>query len=141
MRHRNKKNILNRNASYKNALVKNLAASLILYESVKTTAAKARVLKDYTEKLITRAKDNTLTTSRKLLKKLPTKNAVNKLLEVIAPKFKNKRGGCIRINKLTHRKGDGASLVLVEFIEKFEEISDSKLAKKIIKHAEKDGKN
>ncbi|MFH1457529.1 MAG: 50S ribosomal protein L17 [Patescibacteria group bacterium] len=114
----NKKNkkTLGRKVGPRRALTKNLIQSLVLYEKIKTTETKAKYIKPKIEKIITRASENTLHNRRELMKKIPTKNAVNKLLEVIGPRYKERNGGCVRIVKLGERKGDGAKMAQIEFV-------------------------
>ncbi len=116
MRHRKTTPKLGRPAGQRRALLKNLANSLILYERIQTTEAKAKALKPYLEKMITRAKVDSLHNRRQLLKILPTKNAVKKMFEVIGPKYKNHQGGYLRITKLEPRQGDAAKMAIIEFV-------------------------
>lgn len=116
MRHRKKGKILDRKIAPRQALLRNLATSIIIYEKVKTTKAKAKVVKPIVEKLITIAKTNNLTSRRQLLQTLYHKKAVNKALEVLGPKYKDRKGGYTRIINLGPRKGDGAEMVYIEFV-------------------------
>ncbi|MEK7166860.1 MAG: 50S ribosomal protein L17 [Patescibacteria group bacterium] len=116
MRHRKKGKILDRKSGPRIALLKNLADSFIIHEKIKTTEAKAKVLRGVAEKLITIGKENNLTTYRKLLAYLPTKVAAKKVLEKLGPKYKEKNGGYTRIIKLNRRKGDAAAMVQIEFV-------------------------
>jgi large subunit ribosomal protein L17 len=116
MRHRNKKKILGREKAPKKALLRSLATSLILYEKIKTTQAKAKVLRPFIEKLITRGKKNDLNTRRQLKKFLYKENAVKKVLEVLSPRYKERKGGYTRIIKLSARQGDGAKMAIIEFV-------------------------
>lgn len=116
MRHQNKTKILGRKIGPRKALTKTLAGQVILYEKVKTTSAKAKVLKSYVEKLITKSRKNDISTMRYLKTKLNSLSAVKKLLEVYGPQFKDKKGGYLRIVKADKRKGDGAEIVYLEII-------------------------
>ena len=116
MRHRKKKIILDRKKAPREAMIKNMAASLILYEKIKTTPAKAKAVRALVERLITRGKKNDLAARRYLIKYLPVENAIKKTLEVLSPKYKERPGGCTRIVKLGPRKGDGAEMVIIEFV-------------------------
>ena len=116
MRHRHSKKALDRKTGPRVALIKGLAQSLVLYEKIKTTEAKARVLRPIVEKMVTEAKIDTLHHRREAMKELPTKNAVKKLFEVLGPRFKERKGGYLRIVKLGERKGDGAKMVQIEFV-------------------------
>lgn len=116
MRHQSSKKQLARNYKQRKALLRNLATSLVLYEKIKTTKSKAKVLKPKVEKMVTQAGLNTLHNRRELMKRLMTKGAVDKMLEVIGPKYKDKKGGYLRIVKIGERQGDGASMCAVEFV-------------------------
>lgn len=116
MRHRNKKTTLDRKTGPRKALLKGLIANFIIYEKIETTEAKAKAIKPKVEKLITIAKINNLTTRRRLLKELPTKNTVEKVLDVLGPRYKERPGGYTRIVKIGVRKGDGAEMVQISFV-------------------------
>jgi large subunit ribosomal protein L17 len=116
MRHRKTTPKLGRPTAHRKSLIKNLANSLILYEKIKTTEAKAKTLKPILEKMITKAGTDSLHSRRELLKVLPTKNSVKKMFEVIGPKYKSRKGGYLRITKLDPRKGDGAKMAIIEFV-------------------------
>ncbi len=116
MRHRKSGKILDRKVGPRKALIKNLAQSVILYEKVKTTQAKAKAVRPYVERLVTIAKEPTLANRRLLLRRLPTENAVRKLIEVLGPRYKGRAGGYTRITKLGFRAGDRAAVSLVEFV-------------------------
>ncbi len=114
MRHRKKLKI-GRGNDHRRKLLKSLASSFILYEKITTGLQNAKATKAYTEKLITRAKDNTLANRRILLSKL-TPMATKKTLEVLGPKYKERKGGYTRMVKLQHHLS-GLSKVLLEFVE------------------------
>ncbi len=116
MKHLKKGKTLGRKRDPRRLLLKNLAESLILYEKIETTEAKAKLLRPLVEKLITRAKVNNLHNRRILLSRLPTENSVNKLLEVLGPRYKDRPGGYTRIVKLGSRQGDGAKMVIIELV-------------------------
>lgn len=116
MRHRKKGKILSRKRAHRQAMLANLAASLILYEKIDTTLAKAKVLRPFIERIITKAKQGDLASRRQLLKVLPVKRAVNKCLEVIGPKYKDRQGGYVRIIRLGSRRGDGAEIARIELV-------------------------
>ncbi|MBI4268484.1 50S ribosomal protein L17 [Candidatus Uhrbacteria bacterium] len=116
MRHRSKKITLDRKAGPRRALLKNLATSLILYEKVKTTESKAKALRPYIERLITKGKKNTLQSRRALLRVLPIENAVKKVLEELGPRYAQRPGGYTRITKLGVRQGDAARVARIEFV-------------------------
>ncbi len=116
MRHRKKGKKLNLSKDRREALLKNLATSVILYEKVKTTEAKAKAVRPIVEKLITIGKKGNLSAQRQLLSYLPDRNAVRKIMEEFAKKYKDKPGGYIRIYKIGYRAGDKAKMVYIELI-------------------------
>lgn len=116
MRHKMKKVTLDRKAAPRKALLSGLAVSLILYDKIITTKAKAQVTRSIVEKMVTKAKKNTLVSRRELLGALHSKNAVKKLMEVIGPRYATRKGGFTRVVSLNVRKGDGAQEALVEFV-------------------------
>jgi len=116
MRHRKKGKILDRKAGPRKALLRGLAVSLILYEKMQTTKAKAKTVKPIVEKLITHGKENTLAARRYLLKYLYKEAAVKKVLEVISPRYKDRKGGYTRIINVGRRQGDAAEIVQIELV-------------------------
>ena len=116
MRHKKTTKILDRKIGPRKALIKNLAGQLIVFEKVRTTKAKAKVIKPYVEKLVTKSENNDLVTKRYLKTKLNLDNAIKKLLEVYGPKFKERKGGYLKIIKADTRKGDGAEMVYITFV-------------------------
>lgn len=108
-------------ASQQKHLLSNLAASLFEHGAIKTTDAKAKLLRPYAEKIITKAKAGTVADRRAVLKLIPQKDVVAYLFDELAPKFENREGGYTRIIKLDNRSGDNApmsqiSLVLEETV-------------------------
>lgn len=102
-------------------LLSNLAASLFEHGAIKTTDAKAKMLRPYAEKIITKAKSGTLNDRRAVLKLIPRKDVVSHLFDELGPKFANRDGGYTRTVKLDNRSGDNApmsqiSLVLEETV-------------------------
>lgn len=116
MRHQKNKVTLDRKTAARRSLLANLAESLVLYEKIKTTRAKAKAARSLVERLITKAKTPTLAARRELMKTLYTENAIKKLMEVIGPRYKDRNGGYTRIVLLKNRKGDGAEEVIVELV-------------------------
>ena len=116
MRHRNVNKILDRKAGPRKALLRGLATDLVLYEKIKTTDAKARVIRSIAERLITKGKANNLAARRYLLKYLYGDNAVKKVLEVLSPRYKDRKGGYTRIIKIARRSGDAAKIAQIELI-------------------------
>ena len=116
MRHRKVTKILDRKKAPRKAMLENLAVSLILYEKIKTTEAKAKALKPLIERLITKSKVKSVHTKQQLNRVLPDKKAVQKALDVLGPRYKERKGGYCRIIKIGPRKGDGALLVQIELV-------------------------
>lgn len=130
-----KKNVfgrkLKRDKNERTALFKALMSSLVLKESIKTTEAKAKAIKPEIEKLVTKAKLAEKGASRVLEQKL-SKQAFEKMLKVIGPRFSKRAGGYTRIIKLGERFGDNSPMVLIEWVEK-EEIVVTPVNKKKVK--------
>jgi large subunit ribosomal protein L17 len=97
-------------------LLRNLAASVVLYEKVKTTEAKAKAVRPLVEKAITAGKTPTLASRRKLLSFFYTDHPVKKIFDVLGPRYATRPGGYTRITKLGHRKNDGAEMVQIELV-------------------------
>lgn len=97
-------------------MLKNLASSVIIYEKVKTTEAKAKAVKPLLEKIITVAVKGGLSGRRRLISFLPQPMAVKKAMEVLAVKYKDRQGGYSRIVKLGSRQGDGAEITQIELL-------------------------
>ncbi len=116
MRHQKKKITLDRSSAARYALLRNLAESLVLYEKIKTTKAKAKATRSLVERLITTAKQNSLAARRKLGAALYTKNTVRKLMEVLGPRYAERRGGYTRSTMIKRRVGDGAEEVVIELV-------------------------
>ena len=116
MRHRKTTKKLDRKSDPRKALFRSLVTNLIIYEKIKTTEAKAKAIKPIAEKLITKAKKNTLISRRMLTKYLYTPNAIKKMLEQIGPRYKNRNGGYTRIIKIGARQGDRAQIVQIELV-------------------------
>lgn len=116
MRHRNKNKILDRKKEPREMMLRNLASSIIIYEKVKTTQAKAKVVRSLVEKVITIVKKGDLTSRRRLIEILPQKMAIKKAFEVLAGRYKDRKGGYTRIIKLGSRQGDRAKIVQIELV-------------------------
>jgi len=116
MRHRKKAKQLSSKIAKNKALLKNQAVSLILYEKIRTTKTRAKYLKSIVEKLITKAKAQNLKARKELISFLPKMGAVKKVMEELAPRYKDRPGGYTRIIKLGNRPGDNAPMVRIEFI-------------------------
>ncbi len=117
MNHRKKGFTLDRAKAPRKALIEQLSESLIYHERIVTTHAKARAMQPFVERLVTIGKEPTLAHRRHLLKLLPKRKAVSKLLEVISPRYQQRSGGYTRRVKLGPRKGDGADMSAILFVE------------------------
>jgi large subunit ribosomal protein L17 len=117
MRHLKKRRKLGRNREHRDAMFQNMVTSFFEHERIQTTTAKVKELRRIGEKMITRAKENTLHNKRIVLKKLKNRDIVAKLFDEIAPKYKDVHGGYTRIIKLGRRLGDGADLSLLELVD------------------------
>ena len=117
MRHRKTGRKLNRNSSHRIALMRSLAISIILHESIKTTLAKAKEIRGFLEPLVTLAKENNVTNQRKVYAKLRDKAAVAKLFNKIGPRFVERPGGYLRVIKRGYRSGDKSPIAQIEFLQ------------------------
>jgi large subunit ribosomal protein L17 len=116
MRHKISGKKLNRSSSHRQSLLSNLASSLILHEQIKTTLAKAKFLRPYIEKLITKAKPGDLSARRLLISRIKNKEAVNKLVDVVAKRYISRPGGYTRIIKSGFRLGDSSPIAYIELL-------------------------
>lgn len=116
MRHRKKGKTLGRKIGPRKALMRGLATSLLLYEKMDTTDAKARAIRRIVERLITTSKVNSVNVRRRLAQYLLHANAVKKAVEVLGPRYMERHGGYTRIVKLGQRQGDAAHKVRIELV-------------------------
>jgi large subunit ribosomal protein L17 len=116
MRHRVKGAILSRTKGPRTALLRNLATSVVLYEKVQTTKAKAKFVRPLVEKAITIGRAGTLASRRQLHTMFTLENAIKKIVEELAPKYKGRAGGYTRIVPLGRREGDAAEMVQIELV-------------------------
>ena len=131
MRHNKKFNHLGRKSAHRNAMLANMACSLILNKRIVTTVAKAKALRIYVEPMITRSKDDSTVSRRTVFAMLQSKEAVTELFREISQKVENRPGGYTRIIKLGTRLGDSAEMCMMELVD-YNEIysgSDNKVAK------------
>jgi large subunit ribosomal protein L17 len=128
MRHRVDLKRLGRKPSHRKSLHKNMVSSLFKYERIKTTKPKAREIRRTAEKMITRAKVDSVHNRRTIAKRIVEKRVLDKLFKDIAPRFKQRPGGYTRILKLGKRTGDAAEMVLLELVERKER--EKKIKKK-----------
>lgn len=117
MRHAKKFNHLGRKSEHRKALLANMTASLFEHKRIFTTLAKAKALRVYAEPLITKGKENTTHSRRTVFSYLKTKYAIQELFDVIAPKVADRPGGYLRVVKTGFRKGDGAEMAMIEFVD------------------------
>src|SRR6056297_35637 len=108
---------LNKKSSHRKALFKNQLISLFKNEQIKTTLPKAKELRPIAEKMITKAKKNNINTRRQAMGKLNDKEAVEKLFDIIAPRYMERPGGYTRIIKLYPRRGDASEMALIKLVE------------------------
>ena len=104
-----------RKKDQRKALLKSQARALFLHEHIKTTQAKAKELSSFAEKLITRAKKGDLA-SRRIIRKYFSEKITKKLVDEIAPKYKERPGGYTRIIRLGQRKSDSAKIAIIELV-------------------------
>ncbi len=115
MRHHNQIRNFNRGVNQRRALIKSLAASLVLKEKIQTTTPKAKSLRPFAERLITHGKKGTQASHRTLIALVGVK-AAGKVVKDIAPRYKDRSGGYTRITKLGIRKNDASPRSQIEFV-------------------------
>lgn len=138
MNHRNGLNPLSRTSSHRRAMSRNMVTSLFRYERITTTEAKAKEVRKAAEKLITRAKIDSVHNRRIAAKFIADEKILNKLFTEIGPRMKDRNGGYTRILKMGFRQGDAADTVIFELVDyKLPDASaeDEKAAKKSAKKA------
>jgi large subunit ribosomal protein L17 len=118
MRHRHSGRQLNRNSSHRKAMFRNMTASLVEHELIKTTLPKAKELRRVAEPLITLAKNDSVANRRLAFDRLRNKDAVGKLFSEIGPRYQERPGGYIRILKCGYRAGDKAPMAYVELVDR-----------------------
>ncbi len=116
MRHRKLRRKLGRTSAHREALLRNLTTSLLLYEKIITTVAKAKELRKIAERMITLAKRNDLHARRQAADVIQNERVLKKLFETIGERYRGRNGGYTRITKLEYRVGDGAPLAAVELV-------------------------
>ena len=130
MRHNKKFNHLGRTASHRNAMLSNMACSLIKHKRITTTVAKAKALKKFVEPLITKSKDDTTNSRRVVFSNLQDKQVVTELFKEISVKIADRPGGYTRIIKTGNRLGDNAEMCFIELVDYNENMAKEKVAKK-----------
>ena len=118
MRHKIKGRKLNVTSSHRQAMLANMAVALVTHEQIKTTLPKAKELRPYIETLITKAKKANLTVRRSVLSKIKDKKAVEKLINILGTRYKDRPGGYTRIVKAGFRYGDLAPIAYIEFVDR-----------------------
>ena len=118
MRHRKSGRKLGRNSSHRKAMFRNMSASLLRHETIKTTLPKAKELRRVVEPLITLAKEDGVANRRLAFDRLRDKDVVGKLFTDLGPRFKARPGGYLRILKIGPRPGDAAPMAIVQLVDK-----------------------
>ena len=130
MRHNKKFNHLGRTKSHRDAMLSNMASSLILHKRIFTTLAKAKALRMYAEPLINKAKQDTTASRRTVFSYLQNKEAVTELFKEVATKIADRPGGYTRILKTGNRLGDNAKMCFIELVDYNENMLKEKATKK-----------
>ena len=118
MRHRQSGRQLNRNSSHRKAMFRNMAASLLDHEMIKTTLPKAKELRRVAEPLITLAKKDSVANRRLAFNRLRDRDVVTKLFNELGPRYEARPGGYLRILKCGFRRGDNAPMAIVELVDR-----------------------
>lgn len=121
MRHRKSGRSLGRKSSHRKAMYRNMAASLITHETIRTTLPKAKELRRVVEPLITLAKQDGVARRRLAFSRLRDKKSVGKLFNELGPRFRERPGGYLRILKMGYRPGDAAPMALVQLLDQPEQ--------------------
>lgn len=137
MRHNKKFNHLSRTASHREAMLANMAISLIMHKRITTTVAKAKALKKYVEPLITRSKDDSTNSRRVVFRYLQNKVALKELFGEVAAKVGDRPGGYTRIIKLGTRQGDAAPICFIELVDFDENMAKTATKKKATRRSRK----
>jgi large subunit ribosomal protein L17 len=117
MRHGNKNNALGRKKAHRDALMSNMAISLIEHKRIETTLAKAKALRQYVEPLLTKSKNDTTHSRRTVFSYLQSKEATAALFRDVAPKIADRPGGYVRIIRMGNRLGDAAEMAMIELVD------------------------
>jgi large subunit ribosomal protein L17 len=117
MRHRKAGRQLGRNSSHRRAMYRNMASSLLLHETIRTTLPKAKELRRVVEPLITLAKEDGVAQRRRAFDRLRDKVVVGKLFNELGPRYATRPGGYLRILKMGPRPGDSAPMALVQLVD------------------------
>lgn len=117
MHHRKAGRALGRTSSHRRAMYRNMAASLVQHETIRTTLPKAKELRRVIEPLITLAKEDGVSRRRQAFDRLRNRDAVGKLFNELGPRYKDRPGGYLRILKMGFRAGDAAPMALVQLVD------------------------
>jgi large subunit ribosomal protein L17 len=129
MRHGKTINHLGRTASHRNAMLSNMASSLIMHKRITTTVAKAKALRKFVEPLLTKSKNDTTHSRRTIFATLQNKESIKELFDAVAAKIANRPGGYTRILKLSdNRLGDNAEMCVIELVDYNEALLEAKTA-------------
>lgn len=118
MHHRKIGRHLSRTTSHRMAMFRNMSASLVKHELIRTTLPKAKELRRVIEPFITVSKEDSIANRRLLFSRIRDKEAIHKLFTVLGPRYKARAGGYLRIIKCGYRKGDSAPMAIVELVER-----------------------
>jgi len=118
MRHRQSGRQLNRNSSHRTAMFRNMSASLLRHEIIRTTLPKAKELRRVVEPMITVAKKDSVANRRLIFSRLRDKEMVGKLFAELGPRYETRPGGYLRILKCGYRSGDAAPMAYVELVDR-----------------------
>jgi large subunit ribosomal protein L17 len=117
MRHNNATNPLGRKSAHRKSMLSNMASSLILHKRIKTTTAKAKVLRVFIEPILTKSKEDSTHARRLAFSSLKDKKAVHELFKEVTPKIADRPGGYTRILKIGNRSGDAADICFIELVD------------------------
>lgn len=118
MRHKIKGSKLNRTSSHRKAMFANMATALIMNEQIKTTLPKAKALRPIVERLVTKARNGTLAARRDIISRIRDIVAAEKLISILATRYKERPGGYTRVIKAGFRYGDRAPVAYIEFVDR-----------------------
>jgi large subunit ribosomal protein L17 len=124
MRHRNAGYKLGRNTSHRRAMLRNLVTSVILMDRVETTITKCKASRPIIEKMITLGKNGSVHARRQALSYLMTPESVDRLFNVVAPRYSTRQGGYLRITRTGARKGDAAEMAFIELLGAEQELNE-----------------
>src|SRR5215471_19787183 len=136
MRHLNQGRKLNRTSAHRKALFKNMVLALIRHERITTTDPKAKELRRVADRMVTLGKQGDLAARRRAFAFMQSHEAVKKLFDEIAPRFKDRNGGYTRVIKFGHRRGDAAMLSVIEFTGQEEQTKAKKPRRRAAKKEE-----